>query len=64
MHKLKNQAFTQLPPEALREFKEIKQSLLKSETLAAPKFTTLHKNLFIVGLHFSVKAIGVTLSQV
>ena len=64
LHKLKNQAFTQLPPEALRDFEEIKQSSLKSEALAAPKFTILHKNLFIVGLDFSVKAIGVTLSQV
>ena len=38
--------------------------LIKLEVLAAPKFTTLHKNLFIVGLDFSIKAMGVTLSQV
>ena len=44
--------------------KRIKQSLLNSEALAAPKFTTLQKNLFIVGLDFIIKAIGVILSQV
>ena len=49
---------------AIKVFEKIKQSLLNSEALAAPKFTTLHKNPFIVGLDFSIKAIGVTLSQV
>ena len=47
-----------------KSIQKIKQSLLNSEALATPKFTTLHKNPFIVGLDFSIKAIGVTLSQV
>ena len=64
LHKLKTQTFIEMPPWALKSFKKIKQSLLNSEALAAPKFTTLHKNPFIVVLNFSIKAIGVTLSQV
>ena len=51
-----------MPPRAIKAFEKLKQSLLDSEALAAPKFTTLHKNPFIVGLDFSIKAIGVTLS--
>ena len=38
--------------------------MLDSEALAAPKFTTLQQNPFIVGLDFSAKAIRVRLSQV
>ena len=38
--------------------------MLNSEVLAAPKFTRLQQNLFIVGQDFSMKAISVTLSQV
>ena len=45
-------------------FERIKQSLLNSEALAAPKFTTLQQNPFIVGLDFSTKAICVMLIQV
>ena len=57
LHKLKTQAFIEMPPWAIKAFEKIKQSLLNSEVLAAPKFTTLHKNPFIVGLDFSIKAI-------
>ena len=32
--------------------------------MPAPKFTTLHRNPFIVGLDFSAEAIGITLNQV
>ena len=38
--------------------------MLNSEVLAAPKFTRLQQNPFIVGQDFSMKAISVTLSQV
>ena len=64
LHKLKTQAFIRMLPWAIKAFEKIKQSLLNSEALAAPKFTALHKSPFIVGLDFSIKAIGVTLSQV
>ena len=64
LHKLKGENFSELPDWAKEDFAKIKQSLLDSEALAAPKFTTLHRNPFIVGLDFSAKAIGVTLSQV
>ena len=64
LHKLKMQAFIEMPPWAIKVFEKIKRSLLNSEALDTPKFTTLHKNPFIVGLDFSIKAIGVTLSQV
>ena len=62
LHKLKMQAFIEMPPWAIKAFKKIKQSLLNSEALAAPKFTTLHKKPLIAGVDFSIKAIGVTLS--
>ena len=39
LHKLKTQAFIEMPPEALKSFEKIKQSLLNSKALAAPKFT-------------------------
>ena len=64
LHKLQTGNFLELPEWAKADFAKIKQSLLDSEVLAAPKFTTLHRNPFIVGLDFSAKAIGVTLSQV
>ena len=64
LHKLKTQAFVEMPPWAIKVFEKIKQSLLDLEALAPPKFTTLHKNPFIVGLDLSIKAIGVTLSQI
>ena len=64
LHKLKTHAFVEIPPWAIKAFEKIKQSLLDSEVLAAPKFTKLHKNPFIVGLDFSIKTIGVTLSPV
>ena len=64
LHKLKGENFSELPEWAKADFAKIKQSLLDSEALAAPKFTTLQKNHFIVGLAFSAKAISVTLSQV
>merc|ERR1712082_28029 len=44
LHQLKTQTFVEMPPEALRSFEKIKESLLNSEALAAPKFTTLHRN--------------------
>ena len=53
-----------MPVWAVEAFGRINQSLLESEALAAPKFTTLQQNPFTVGLDFSTKAIGVTLSQV
>ena len=64
LHKLKMQAFIEMPPWVLKAFEKIKHGLLNSKALTASKFTTLHKNPFIVGLDFSIKAIGVTLSQV
>ena len=64
LHKLKTENFSELPDRAKEDFIKIKQSLLDSEALAAPKFTILHRNLFIVGLDFSAKAIGITLSRV
>ena len=64
MHKLKTQTFSEMPTWAVQAFERIKQSLLNSEALAVPKFITLQQNPFIVGLDFSIKAIGVTLSQV
>ena len=64
LHKLKGENLSELQNWAKKDFANIKQSLLDSEALAAPKFTTLHKNPFIVGLDFSAKAIGVTLSHV
>ena len=53
-----------MPDWAVVAFMRIKRSLLESEALAAPRFTTLPQNPFIVGLDFSAKAIGVMLSQV
>ena len=64
LHQLKTQTFMEMPMWAVQVFGRIKQSLLNSEALVAPKFTTLKQNPFIVGLDFSIKAIGVTLSQV
>ena len=64
LHQLKTQTFSEMPTWAVEAFRRIKQSLLESEVLAAPKFTTLQQNPFIVGLDFSTKAIGITLSQV
>ena len=64
LHKLKGENFSKLPDWAKKDFAKIKQSLLDLEALAAPKFTTLQKNPVIVGLDFSTKAIGVTLTQV
>ena len=57
LHKLKTQAFLEMPPWAIQTFERIKQSLLNSEALVAPKFTTLQKNPSIVGLDFSFKAV-------
>ena len=53
-----------MPAWAVEAFERIKRNLLDSEALAAPKFTTLQQNPFIVGLDFSIKSIGVTLNQV
>ena len=53
-----------MPQWAVKAFARIKRSLLESEVLAVPKFTTQKRNPFIVGHDFSTKAIGVTLSQV
>ena len=64
IHQLKNQTFSEMPDWAVEMFARIKWSLLKSKALAAPKFTMLQQNLFIVGINFSAKAIGVTFSQV
>ena len=64
LHKLKMQTFSEMPISVVQAFERIKQSLLNSEALAVPKFTRLQQNPFIVGLDFSIKAIGVTLSQV
>ena len=64
LHKLKGENFSELPDWAKKDFANIKQSLLDLEALAALKFTTLHKNPFIVGLDFSTKVLVVTLSQV
>ena len=64
LHKLKTQTFSEMPTWVVQAFKRIKQSVLNSEALVAPKFTTLQQNPFIVGLDFSIKANGVTLSQV
>ena len=60
LHQLKTQTFVEMPPEALRLFEKIKQSLLNSQALATPKFTMLHRNPYIVGLDFSIKTIQVT----
>ena len=64
LHKLKMQTFSEMLTWAVQAFERIKQSLLNSEALVVPKFTTLQQNPFIVELDFSIKAIGVTLSQV
>ena len=64
LHQLKTQTFSEMPEWAVKAFARIKQSLLESEALAVPKFTMLQQNPFIVGLDFSTKVIGVTLSQV
>ena len=61
---MKTETFSELPDWATAAFAKIKQSLLDAKALAAPKFTTLHRNPFIVGLDFSAKSIGVALSQV
>ena len=64
LHQLKSETFSDMPAWAVEAFRRIKRSLLESEALAVPKFTTLHQNPFIVGLDFSTKAIGIMLSQV
>ena len=64
LHQMKTQTFSEMPTGAVEAFWRIKKSLLESEVLAAPKFTTLQQNLFILGLDFSTKAIRDTLSQV
>ena len=53
-----------MPTWVVEAFGRIKQSLLESEALAVPKFTMLQQIPFVIGLDFSTKAIGVTLSQV
>ena len=64
LHQLKTQTFSEMPTWVVEAFGKIKQSLLKSEAPAVPKFTTLQQNPFIVGEDFSTKAIGIILSQV
>lgn len=46
LHQLKAQAFSEMPTWVVEAFRRIKQILLESEALAAPKFTTLQQNPF------------------
>ena len=46
LHKLKTQTFSEMPMWVVQAFERIKQSLLNSEALAAPKFTTQQQNPF------------------